>query len=66
MAFDDAKDFSRNVFGIVPVLLVPFLENGDRRAGDFYVELDVFGQAGNVKLDDPTKQTSRRLPCARV
>ena len=41
-----AEDLRRNILGVVPVLLVPFLQHGDRPAGDLDVQLDVLGQAG--------------------
>src|ERR1039458_5414516 len=42
---DDLEDFRRYVFGVVPMLLVPFLEHAHRRPGDLDVQLDVFRDA---------------------
>ncbi len=46
MAFDNAQNLRGDILGLIPVFLVPFLEDGYGRAGDFDVQLDVFGQAG--------------------
>ena len=42
---DDAQDLGRDVLGVVPVLLVPLLQDADRPAADLDVQLDVLGQA---------------------
>ncbi len=59
VTLDDPEDLGRDVFGSLPVLLVPLLEHGDLGAGDLDVQLDVLGQAriGEVRRADQSGGT---------
>src|SRR5436190_779453 len=47
---DDAEDIRGDVLGFLPVLLVPLLENADRRTCDLDVELNALSEAGEGEV----------------
>ena len=45
VALDGSENFRRNVFGLVPVLFIPFLKDVNRATGDLNVQFDIFSEA---------------------
>ena len=45
MAFECPQDVRGDIFGLLPVLLIPFLKDGHRAAGDLDVQFDIVGEA---------------------
>ena len=48
------EDLRRDILGLVPVLLVPLLEHGDRRPAICTLSSMFSVSPGNVKFEEPT------------
>ena len=64
---DEPQNLRRDVLGGVPMFFVPLLQDGDRRAGDLHVQLDVLGDAGvrEVGRTDQPERADDFLPRVR-
>ena len=45
VAFDCLENLRRYIFGVIPVFLVPLLQNRNRPAVDLHVEFDILGES---------------------
>ena len=69
MAFERAENVGRDVLGVLPMALIPFLQEADLGAADLHVQLHVFAQAGECEIrraDETERADDRRPPVGDV
>ena len=50
MPFEGFEDFRRYVFRLIPMLVIPFLKDGNWRTGDLDIQLDVVSKARKCEV----------------